>query len=219
MVIDDVKGDVGMLSFAALIDGEEIPLFDFYFNGVPGEMLGYILGEDGAQLRVSVVIHEPQLPERLPEEEVTLVWAMYNGLNEVIAQMEFVEHTDPQGETLSDIVVQTFVCDLHYPKNWEMYLHTELVSEEPCTVRFAADLEGKTRVAMFDVTLSTEAEDPVGSLTGGDGEIWLLSLTYHDFAPDDSWSESEKNLVYAMMEDINYMLDCLSQTNGFTFGG
>jgi len=118
-------------------------------------------------------------------------------------------------EDTKALTIKTSYCELNYPATWEEILHTETISEEGNeVVQFWAELKGKERVHLFDVIFGDDGYE-VGTLETKEGDIVTINVLSHDFTPDDTWTEEEKDSIYVMLEDINFLLMKLEEVEGF----
>lgn len=108
------------------------------------------------------------------------------------------------------LIVETPIVNLQYPKKWENQISVEQIVEDTHTVTFLGTVEGKEAVHMFDVVFGGTEGIFLGTMNGIG-----VHLVYTDINFDENWSEEEKNTIYAMQEDVNYMIGMLENESGF----
>lgn len=107
-----------------------------------------------------------------------------------------------------DLIIQTPYADLHFPGDWAGFLKTE-TSQTPYTVTFFAQLEGrKEPQKLFALTFGARTMEPVGAVKTSSGYV-AVAVTDAPFAPDDTWTDSDINVVYTMKEALNHILENL----------
>ena len=100
--------------------------------------------------------------------------------------------------SVDDFVIKTAYGDLHFPEQWEAYLKVEQAEgDNALTVQFSA-------------TIGDETGDIAGTLTAADGTQRTVCIKIDEISKNDALSASEQQQVYAMQEDLNYLIDHLS---------
>lgn len=140
-------------------------------------------------------------------------------VNEEVENTE-VENKEESAELYSEDVkafkIETPYCDLLYPEKWKNIVETEIVSVDGVEeVQFWAKLEGKDKVHLFDIIFGGESNE-VGTLEIEDGEAVTVNVVSYEFEEDDSWTEDEKEIIYSLLEDINYILLQLEELDEYT---
>ena len=106
-----------------------------------------------------------------------------------------------------EIKIETPCCTLYFPGDWESQLQVVQTQGDPYVVSFYGKLEGIVEQLLFDVVFSEQrTKDVLGTVTGSDGVKWYVSIVLHSFEPDQSWSEDNKDIIFTMQEDINYLI-------------
>lgn len=108
-----------------------------------------------------------------------------------------------------DVVIETEYGNLYFPDQWKEFLVTDQAEGDgTVAVSFAAKINEKT-YSLFTITIGGEDENPAGTLTSADGTQRNVYVQIDEIQEDDSLDEGEQNRLYAMQEDINYLLDSL----------
>lgn len=100
--------------------------------------------------------------------------------------------------------------NLYYPEKWKNQMRVEQVEGDIHTVQFFGTVKGKNEVHIFDIVFGETEGILLGTLN--EKEIYLV---YADPVLDESWTEDEKNEIYAMQEDANYIIGMLEKEEGF----
>ena len=110
---------------------------------------------------------------------------------------------------IEDIVITTDYGDLHYPEQWTNLAEiTTAVEEEAIKVTFEAPI-GDTKYFLFAVVIGGEEGVPAGELTGPDGVVRSVNLIVEEIVEIPELTEGEQNRLYAMQEDLNYIIENL----------
>lgn len=124
-------------------------------------------------------------------------------------QSEVVENGDEKADQLEDMVIDTEYGDLYYPEQWAEYLKTEQkMSNDSLQVFFSAHM-GDKDIPMFQVTIGESGDTKVGELTDDSGTKRAVYMNAPELEGLDDLSEAEQHQIYAMQEDLNYVIDHL----------
>lgn len=111
--------------------------------------------------------------------------------------------------------IETAHCDLYYPLKWKDQVRVEIVDAAPYTAKFYATVEGKEEVQIFDIVFADEEGIALGYLKGEKGEQIPVNFISYEMELGADWTEKEQDVVYAMVEDVNYILGMLQKETGF----
>lgn len=122
------------------------------------------------------------------------------------------EHTENISQENSEteyMVIETEYGDLLYPEQWSEYLKTEQnMEKDSLQVSFSAQLEDKN-YPMFQVTIGDSEDTEVGELTDDSGIKRKVHMKVDELEGIDELTEVEQQRIYAMQEDLNYIIDNL----------
>ena len=122
------------------------------------------------------------------------------------------EHTENISQENSEteyMVIETEYGDLLYPEQWSEYLKTEQnMEKDSLQVFFSAQLEDKN-YPMFQVTIGDSEDTEVGELTDDSGTKRKVHMKVDELEGIDELTEVEQQRIYAMQEDLNYVIDNL----------
>ena len=108
------------------------------------------------------------------------------------------------------ITISTEFGDLCYPEQWSDYLKTnQEVENDSIIVSFSAMI-GETEFPMFQVTIGNSEDALVGELTDNSGTKRNVYMSVFEIEPSDMLSDEEQQRLYAMQEDLNYLIDHLA---------
>lgn len=126
-----------------------------------------------------------------------------------------VEHTAgsvesaPTVEELEESKIETAYGTLYYPKQWEEYVTTEQQENgDTIVVSFVATLHN-TSYRLFEVTIGGTEGAAAGELTDAGGTKRTVYMQVDELEADPALTATEQNRLYAMQEDLNYLIDHL----------
>lgn len=123
------------------------------------------------------------------------------------------ETTEPLVE---DVRIETPYCPLYFPGQWSEGLKTEIKEEDwVASVTFYGNVGGED-VLLFTLYFGGASGYPVGIFQTEDGMMLDVTMENNDFELKDSWSAGEADRICAMQEALNYVLEKLSEEDGFT---
>lgn len=202
-----------VLFWAELPSGVSAELFAVSFGEESDNALGYLTAENGERLLVSVEKYELVPDEGRTEEDMFILQAMQAAVRVLESNLPPLEPAVPDGAfsmpendgTL--MAVETPWAELSYPACWAAYLTTAADEETRC-VTFYGTVGEHEAAELFTLCFGGEEGVPSGTVSTpeGDAELYVLMA---DQGFDESWSEDEKNIIYAMWEGINDLLAAL----------
>lgn len=111
--------------------------------------------------------------------------------------------------------IKTSYCNLCFPKKWEENLKIKNKEKDGNnSVEFWAKVDKKESVHIFDIMFGGEGYT-VGTITDKNGKKIDINVKSYEPDLDDTWTDEEKNTIYAIGEDINYLLLELEKVEGF----
>lgn len=117
----------------------------------------------------------------------------------------------------TDLCIPTAYCTLHLPEQWSDCMH--VVQSKRGTAyayTFYASLENREEISLFVIHFGEDGEMPLGMWNTDSGQTVYMSLTPQSLDFDESWTVEEMDLVCAMQESTNYMLQALTASPKFT---
>lgn len=143
-----------------------------------------------ASVPVSEEISQPEpVAESVPEEGLSVV-------EEVVS-------------AAVDILITTEYGDLVYPEQWTDLVEITTTKEgEAIKVTFEAPI-GETKYFLFAMVIGGTEGVPAGELTGPDGVVRSVNLIVEEIVEIPELTEGEQNRLYAMQEDLNYIIENL----------
>lgn len=103
---------------------------------------------------------------------------------------------------------------LYYPKSWEKQVRVYENISDICMMEFYGTVEGKEEIQLFNVVFGGDYGNKVGELEI-EGEVLNVSIMLFDPLFDETWTEDQKNEIYSMQEDINYVLLEMQKIKGY----
>lgn len=235
--VDD--GKTYSITFKAKLDsGKKQDLFTIMFGDL-GEAIGTIKTSDGKTVKVWAASETFKPGDDWTDNEAHIVFTMMDLLNEVLAKMPIEpleqEQNSSQGsqsqsqnqgntsgsnasrpgtselppDMAEDMALDTPYGELHYPMRWSEYFGVEIGEENGVyRVEFYCDIEGFEPKQMFTVYYGGSEGYTIKNIKN-DGKLIEVKLSMEELSFDESWSEDEKRIAYAMQEDVNYLIDGL----------
>lgn len=159
-----------------------------------------------------------QLPEKKPEPVVTTsprqdpqTTQGQENTTTLTTNTTDTTEASPTAPNAGDVVIETPYLDLYYPGEWSALLHTETEQNGgEFTVVFAARMDQRGIIELFRVTLNGDPAKAFANVKTRDGSVVPIRLQSADIVPDDSWTSSEIQVVFAMQEALNYVLEHLT---------
>ena len=232
--VDKRTGDPYWVIFSARLESGAVQeLFSLGFGGGLETSVG-VIKASGQEVPVHISVTDILPDESWTPEEINMVYAMQEAMNDVLVGLELAspqeqpqeqpQETRPQqtqpmedqpGPTFpedhGELRIDTPAGELVYPARWEDYLKLEIRQEGVYTLEFYAELEGYAPVALFNVYLGGDKGIYVMDITAPDGTAVALYVDIFEIEADGNWTEDERTLVLAMQEDMNYLLAALME--------
>lgn len=120
--------------------------------------------------------------------------------------------TTPEGtvqEERVDAVIETEFGSLHYPEQWSGFIKTRQDKQDDhIKVEFLAQINDK-EYPLFNAVIGNGDGVKVGDLTDAAGQQRPVYIEMTELEEDPDLAENEQNRLYAMQEDLNYLIDNL----------
>lgn len=120
-------------------------------------------------------------------------------------------------ESTNSVMIETPYGNLQYPEKWKGSIRTEVIEDAGSTiVKFYGTVGEYEEQHLFDVCFGGTGEIPVGAITDGDATT-EVGVTYGQ--PDtEDWSMTAADTIYAMQDDMNYVIMQMDSLEGFEAG-
>lgn len=110
-------------------------------------------------------------------------------------------------ENLNVVTINTPFGDIYYQEQWsEHMVVTQQQNGEQLVVTFAAEFNGM-QYPLFELMIGAEEEEAVAQLTASDGTIRGVNVNFLELGEYPELGDDELNQLYAMQEDINFVID------------
>lgn len=128
---------------------------------------------------------------------------------DVSSKAESVDEFEEKAST-----VKTSYIDLFYPEKWEGMIETrETNIKNGLTVDFCGKVNNKNEI-IYKIHFNIESENSFNIGILEDGTIITAEIV--DFIPNDNWSQEEIDTMCALQETINYTIEKIKETPGFS---
>lgn len=117
------------------------------------------------------------------------------------------EETEPQPKDC--VVVQTPFGNLQYQDQWIEFMRTDVTDDgNTVTVIFYSEINS-VRYELFGLIIGEGDGGLAGQITGPDGVARNVYVRMLELGETDTLSDGEQNRLFAMQEEINYVIDNL----------
>lgn len=107
------------------------------------------------------------------------------------------------------VEVSTSFGSLYYQEQWEEFMRTEQTqTDNSVAVSFQSEINGVV-YDLFTVTIGEGEGAAVGVLTDGNGQTRSVYVSMEEIALSSDLTEEECNRLYAMQEEVNFVIDNL----------
>lgn len=204
----------GVTVYGCVEDQLQYPLFTICFDAEAENPMFWMMTEEGIRAGVTIQTYEIPWSTGWTEDMINNLYAMQEEANYVLEKLmqEYPAEAAPTEGTEEDIRISTPYEDLHFPGKWEEQLWTEVSSEKIYTVTFYWKKSSEEQVPLFAVSFGDENGTLVGTVLAEDGRAIPVTLAMEAHPDTDGWSEEEVNQLYAMKDDVNYLISKLPLT-------
>lgn len=128
---------------------------------------------------------------------------------EVVTPVIETGAADDEGDASAAALIETRYGTLCYPVQWAGPLEVvRTVDGDAVTVGFRASVRD-VRYDLFDITIGKEAGERIGELTDENGVSHPVYVQMSALKFSDDVTEEEQNRLYAMQEELNFLIDHL----------
>lgn len=215
--VNHVGGEPYKVIFTAKLDsGITQELFTISFGGSKDGALGTVKvsGED-VPVHVSAVDVKPGA--NWNDNDISAVYSMQEALNQVLSglKLQAPQPAETQPPTLppegdDKMAIDTPYGKLYYPSHWNDYLSLKTENGDAYSVSFYCKLDGFQEQLLFIIYFGGDTGYKVGTATDASGNEVAVRLYVQEIEPNINWTDAQRTLVYAMQEDLNYLLNELS---------
>ena len=202
---NDVDGYT--IAFYGVTSDREQHLFDICFDCEQGTYLGAIEMPDSEEISVNLVVY--QIEGSWTQEETETFLAMQEDVNYLIEKLVLNTQEESIAQTEA-ILVDTPYGTLKYETAWKADIYVEKAEQDDFALELYGKVSDKTKQPIFTIFFDSDKGVPCGILLDAEGNEIQISVSMEEPVFDKSWTESEKNKIYAMQEDVNDLLNHLS---------
>lgn len=194
-------------------------LFDVFFTDNLENVVGVLNTVDGQTIGVGINIYPITVELESDEDHIEMLRNIQESVNYVIQKLpledlpeaaeEEPQPTQMQEMEYADMTVETPYGQLKCSGKWDNQIRIELDDSELYTATFYGKVNKKPEQHLFTITFNVGEDDAVAFVIDAEQQQVGISIIPGDIIVDDSWSEEEVNIIYAMQEEINYVLENL----------
>lgn len=190
VTVDGVEDHKASDSFTLAFAKDKTKLFDLYFNGEEGDLLGTLITDDG-NTKLTVKMYD------IKEKDAELS-AMQEAVNVILTNLnkdhEFVYDVVAGDDNAETFKIETGRATLYYPQKWEKKVKATVDGD---TVHF---VQGDTK--LFDICFGSDKGALLGTYDGA-------SVTVVEY-------KTKTDEQALMIEDINVILEHLREDPKFS---
>lgn len=112
-------------------------------------------------------------------------------------------------EAKPDVAIETPYATMYFPGDWSGFLQTSTTDGDVYTVEFRCRLESGREQPLFAISFGAGVDEPIGAVKTSNGKLVNVGVVTDEYAPDGTWSDSEINIVYNMLNCLNSVLESL----------
>lgn len=211
LAVEVMEGDPYQVAYIADLGGDKRhTLFVLNFGG-DAETAAAFVNVNGSKVPLHLSGVDSPFGSDWTDSEINMVATMQEALNDVLSGLNLELNLGPDSsipvENGEDMVIDAPCGELHYPSRWKDNLSLQMADDY---VAFYGRVGGHSEQWLFTVHFGTGVGIEIGSVTDVGGQIVSVSVEIEDLMLDDSWSTNDASVIYAMQEDLNYLLMNLS---------
>lgn len=134
-------------------------------------------------------------------------------VDEVKEQNSEENRNDVQ-EAVASYEIETDYCKLYFPESWKEQIKVKYTEEAGYKAEFYGLIDGKEEKHLFDVCFNSDDGVLLGYLKDNE-EIINISIDMNELEFDDTWTQEEVDQIYAMQEDMNFLMESLSEIENY----
>lgn len=209
-----VDEDGCIIGFGTVPGKMEQKLFEISIGGEGEIPAGMYTDKDGRELSVFLTVPELVFDAEWTEKEQQDIYGMQNVLNDILDQLDLaaVEQLKETEAVLEDVDLTTPYGTVTYPGEYTGKLRIAQDRSRGYSLRVFATMPGKTEIHLFDILIGGSGDVFAGTLTDQSGKIKEVYLNVSELELEDSWTESEREDVYAMQMLLNDFCEQLAVT-------
>lgn len=189
-----------------------LPLFDISFGDADGTLCGTIETKNGETMDVCLTVHSLSPKVKLKQENLDVLYAMLDDVNYLCGKLPIVKPSQSgpiQQMQAENIEISTPYGTLTYPGIWQPYLRMNVSDNVIYSIEFYANVEDHPEQHLFDVYIGPYLNGQYQMGLTEDGTVVTLDLLRYPPELDDTWSESQADVLYGMLDDAYLMVQDL----------
>lgn len=192
-----------VLEFYANVDGiSEIHLFDVKIRkGNDGDFV-LVVEPDGTAYSMSIDYFNLKFNDSWTQEQLDIIYGMIEDAGKLSDGLSRMDMEDVVVDTNAG-VAQTPYGVLIYPAQFKDSIRVELESEDPYTMAFYGTVKGQQELCLYKVIFGQTLDNPVGIVRDAEGKLTQIGFIIPEFAPTESWTQEQIDMVYALKETMN----------------
>lgn len=116
-------------------------------------------------------------------------------------------------EEINSFEIETKYCTLYYPEIWKEQIEINFSDEVGYKVEFYGNVDGKESKHLFNICFNSDDGDLLGYFDSE--EVVNVSVERIDLEFDSDWTDEEQTQIYAMQEEMNFVVDMLDKEENY----
>lgn len=158
-----------------------------------------------ALIVIAVVMHfESQEGTKPGQDSLSQTGTVETAPTETTGTANTVPQETEAPEKTLEVVTDygTFLLSGH----WTGEMRTQIINDGVYTIRAYGQIGSQQEQHLFDVCFGGSNGDSVGYIVDGNGQLLEVNIVLSDFAPDESWAETETLEFYGMQDEVNSII-------------
>ena len=116
-------------------------------------------------------------------------------------------------ENKGSLEIETKYGPLYYPSKWKDQIDIKYTENAGYKVEFYGTVVGKESVHLFDICFNSDNGELLGYFNRE--EAVNVSFNVYEVKFDETWTQGEKDQIYSMQEDVNYVIEMLEKEDDY----
>lgn len=109
--------------------------------------------------------------------------------------------------------IETKYCSLYYPSKWKDSITVKYSNEAGYKIEFYGNIKKKETLHLFDICFNSDDGELLGYFNRE--EAVNVSFNVYEVKFDETWTQDEKDQIYSMQEDVNYIIKMLEKEDDY----
>ena len=209
---EEMSSEPYILAFYGYVgDHPQQHLYDISIGTDLEDPYGTIMTPDGNTAQIAVRYYPFTPDSGWTEEQADAIYAMQETANQILEQFALVEmpmDMQPEETASEDILIKTPYGELRYPGKWANNVRIQRSSGKPYLVRFYGHAGSIAEQHLFSLAFGGNEGVEVATVADARGHAVNVYLISAGITGEEG---KDKDQLYAMLEDSNYLIESLDR--------